>query len=294
MNLELTRVFVKVVQCGSFSKAAELLKLPKSTVSKSISRLESESGTRLLVRTTRSLTTTAAGRAFFDSCRGPIQSLEDAQKSLDGQDSVISGLVRITAPEDLGGHVIAPALSVLVRKHPQLSFEMHYTDSVIDLVRDGFDLAVRIGKLTESGLKAKRVGEIVLVMVASPNYLKAASKIRVPKDLESHDCLTLSRGVEWWLKSGAEKVLIPIKSRMLSNQMTSLLQAAVAGAGVALVPQFICRSDIQSGRLVRVLPEWASPGLPVSMLSPISTGSAARLKLTSDHIFSAIQKTLKN
>src|SRR4051812_36061970 len=110
MDLELTRYFVKVVQNGSFSRAADLLKLPKSTVSKAITRLEHDTGTKLLLRTTRSLTLTAAGRAFYDTCLGPVHILEDAQKSLYGQDSILSGTLKITAPEDLGAHVISPAV----------------------------------------------------------------------------------------------------------------------------------------------------------------------------------------
>jgi LysR family transcriptional regulator, regulator for bpeEF and oprC len=296
MDISLARIFVKVVQNGSFTRAATLLKTPKSTVSKAISRLERETGTRLLIRTTRSLTLTAAGRAFYDTCLGPIQILEDAQKSLYGQDSVLAGLIRITAPEDLGTHVLSKAIGDLTKKHPALSFELNYTDEVLDLVKDGIDLAVRIGKLAESSFKAKKTGEVVLVMVAAPAYLKLHDKIRTPEDVEKQDCLTFNSGPlsqRWKLRSKKEHVTIQIKARFLSNQMTSVLKAALSGAGVAFVPLYLCRSDIEAGRLIRVCPEWSAPGLQVSVVTPAAMSSSARLRVVGDELVSVIQKALE-
>lgn len=285
MELDLVRQFVKVVQHGSFSRAAALMKMPKSSVSKAVTRLEKETGTKLLLRTTRSLTLTPAGRAFYDTCLGPLQTIEDAQKSLYGQDSILSGLVRITAPEDLGNEVVAPLIGILSRQHPALTFELIFTDEVIDLVKEGFDLAVRIGKLKESGLKVRKAGEIVLVPVASPSYLKSRTKITHPRQLAEHDCLSLkSQGgkLEWSLRSARETAKVQIQARVTSNQTSSLLRAAVAGAGIAFVPTFLCRRELESGALVRVLPAWAGSSLPVSVLSPVSIASSARLRLVAD------------
>jgi len=294
MNLDLIRIFVKVVQNGSFSKAAEILNLPKSTISKAVSKMERESGTKLIVRTTRSLSLTAAGRAFYETSLGPIQVLEDAQKSLDGGDSLLSGLVKITAPEDLGSYVIAPAIAKLIIRHPKLSFELRYTNELVDLVKDGFDIAIRIGKLSESSFKVKRAGDVVLIAVASPKYLSGKEKIRQPKDLEKFDCLTLS-GQEyrrWKLKSNKGLAHVNINARTSSNQMSSLLKMAVADSGIALVPNYLCESELESGKLVRVLPEWSSAGLPVSVISPLSSSTSARLKMTIDEVYSALQETL--
>jgi len=296
MEIELSRLFVKVVQFGSFSRAAESLRLPKSTVSKAISRLERETGTKLLIRTTRSLRLTAAGQAFFDTCLGPIQTLEEAQKSLYGQDQILSGVVRLTAPEDLGNEVLAPAIGELARRHPGLSFELLCTDKVVDLVRDGFDFAIRLGRLRASGLKAKKIGELILVPVASPGYLKSKPKIHRPADLaKGQECLSLSIGsaaARWVLRSGRGTETIAVRPRISSNQMSSLLRAARAGAGVALVPSFLCRSDLDKGRLVRVLPDWSSPGLNVSLVSPLVSTSTARLKITSDMLVEVVRHAL--
>lgn len=131
IGIELTRIFVKVIQHGSFSKAADSLKIPKSTVSKAISRLERETGTKLLLRTTRSQTLTASGRAFYETCLEPLQILEDAQKSLFGKDAIIAGKIRITAPEDLGTHVIAPIIGELSQSYDKLFFELLYLNKVV-------------------------------------------------------------------------------------------------------------------------------------------------------------------
>ena len=271
--------------------------IPKSTVSKAVSRLERETGTKLMLRTTRSLTLTAAGRAFYDSCLGPIQLIEDAQKSLFGRDSILTGLVRITAPEDLGTQVIAPALGELAKKNSGLCFEINNTDEVVDLIKEGFDLAVRVGKLQTSGLRAKRIGEVTLIPVASPRYLKTKAKISSPQDLQDQDCLALKARkltAPWILRSSRETARVAVNVRIASNQMSSLLKAAVAGAGVALVPTFLCFPAIAAGELIRVLPEWNGPSVQVSLISPLASTSSARLKVTSEHIVAAIRSALLN
>lgn len=297
LDVDLIRVFVKVVQFGSFSRAADSLRVPKSTISKGVARLEVETKTQLLVRTTRSLTLTAAGRSFYESCLGPIQSIEEAKRALYGSDSILTGTVRMTAPEDLGSFVIAPAIGELTRKHPDLNFDLHYTDEVVDLVRDGFDFAVRVGRLRESRLHAKRLGEIVLIMVAAPSYLKANDRIRSPKDLKDHGCLSISvqgLSAKWTLRSSKETITLGLVPRIMSNQMTSLRQMALAGGGIALVPRYLCRDDLESKKLVQVLPEWVSPGIPVSIISPLRSTTSARLKLVSDHVGTAIREALNN
>lgn len=296
MDLELTRIFVKVAQNGSFSKAAQILKLPKSTVSKAISKLEKETGTILLMRTTRSLTLTASGRAFYETSLGPIRQLEDAQKSLYGKDSIMSGLVRITAPEDLGSFVLSPAISKLAAQHPQLNFEIVCTDDIVDLVKDGFDIAVRIGRVNESRFKVKKAGEFPLILVASPQYLKDKEKIKKPQDLHNHYCLSLNIASifnKWTLKSSKGTVPLSIQTKLSTNQMTSLIQMALSGGGVALVPQYLCQKELDSGKLVHVLPEWSSPSLPVWIVSPLGSASSARLKMAIDCITEALSSNFR-
>lgn len=295
MDLELTRIFVKIAQVGSFTRAAAILNLPKSTVSKAVSRLERLSGTQLLSRTTRSLTLTAAGRAFYDSTLEPLLLIEDAQKSLHGQDSMLSGLIRLTAPEDLGAVVISPLIAKLSISHPGLDFELLYSDEVLDLVKSGLDLAVRLGKVPPSSFKVKKCGQVVLVAVAAPAYLKKHQAPQHPKDLKNHSCLSISSQRmrrEWTLQSTTKRLSVPVESRLVSNQMSSLRNMTLAGAGIALIPYFLCREDLQEGRLIRVLAEWQSPGIPVSLIMPSSSSRSARLKITVDHLHRSLTAVL--
>lgn len=292
MELDLTRIFVKVVQYSSFAKAAEALKMPRSTVSKSISRLEKETGTKLLVRSTRSLMVTQAGREFYEASYGPIHQLEDAQKQLYGKDNLLTGTVKITAPEDLGTFVIAPAIAKLSIRHPLLKFELLYTDDIVDLIKDGFDLGVRVGPARDSGMKLKRAGEVILVLVASSGYLKGRDKIKAPKDLQQHHCLTLNlsqTAERWSLRSAEKNIQVPIQAKVLCNQMNSLLSMALSDGGVALVPTYICQPYLDNGKLTRVLPDWSSFGWPVSLISPLAPSSSARLKATVDAIFEELK-----
>lgn len=294
MELELTRIFVKVVQFSSFAKAANAMKMPRSTVSKSITRMERETGTKLLIRSTRSLTVTAAGRKFYEASQGLIQQLEDAQKELYGQDNLLTGTIRITAPEDLGAFVISPALAKLSIAHPKLKFELLYSDRRIDLIKDGFDLAIRIGRISDSGLKLKRAGEVFLIPVASPTYLKTNSKIKHPRNLSDHNCLSLNSeqtAERWTLRNGENTVHIPIQSKILCNQMSSLLRMALDHGGVALVPSYICSDYLENGQLTRVLPDWKSVSWPVSMISPLAPSSTARLKVTVECIIEELKHT---
>ncbi len=294
MDLELNRIFVKVVQFDSFSKAAAAMKMPKSTVSRSITRLERETGTKLLIRSTRSLALTDAGQAFYEASLGPIHQLEDAQKSLYGKDNLLTGTVRITAPEDLGTFVIAPAIAKLSAQNPSLRFDLKYTDTRLDLIKEGFDLAVRIGPIKISGLKIKTAGEVILVPVASPGYLKGKAKIKVPRELSLHQCLSLDlqqTASRWTLRAGEKTVHVPIQAKILCNQMSSLVQMALADGGIALVPTYICQPYLENGQLIRVLPPWSDSGWPVSILSPLAPSSSARLKITIDKLLEELKAT---
>lgn len=297
MELEAIRVFVKVVQLGSFSKAAQLLKIPKSSVSRTVSRLESETGTKLLLRTTRSLTTTAAGRAFYESAAGAVQTLEEARRSLHGRDSILSGIIKITAPEDLGSHVISPIVAELSQEHPELSFEMNYTDEIVDLVKGGYDLAIRLGPLAPSRFKTRKLGEIRLVPVASENYFKKREKPRTPQDLRSHDCLVYSpetSNPKWVLQSKKTgSVQVAIQPKIVANTMSSLLGMAVQGAGIAFVPCYLAQSALDSGQLVRILPDWSDRPYPVWMVTPLSTATSSRLRLISTRLSEAIERALR-
>lgn len=297
MELESTRIFVKVVQQGSFSKAAQLLKLPLSTVSRTISRLEAEIGTKLLHRTTRSLKLTAPGRVYFESSASSIQTLEDARRSLQGSDSIVAGIVKITAPEDLGKYAVTPIIAELMREYPELIFDFLYTDQVIDLVGEGFDLAIRVGQLESSRLTAKKVGQIEMVLVASPEYLAKNPKIREPRDLESQSVIFFSPDLaasKLKLQSKTRSVTIKVEGRAHGNQMESLLALSSLHAGISIVPHFACKQLLNEKHLVRVLPEWSVGGYPAYIVSTGGPMPSARVRLVSNRLAEALMKILNS
>lgn len=293
MEIELSRIFVKVIQHGSFSSAADVLKLPKSSVSRAISRLELESGTKLIIRTTRSLSLTEAGREFYEACLPAVLILEEAQKNLEGKDKTISGTIKLTAPEDLGISVISPAIAELSLKYPALNFDFRFSDSVVDIVKEGFDIAIRLGKRVDSGLKLSHAGEVVLIAVASPEYLAKNDKIKHPKDLKEHTCLSHYWSKQWTMKSAKGVVTIPIKTKVTGNHMISMLSMSVAGCGVAFVPRYLCEDHLKSGKLIHVLPEWKSPPILASIITPVSPSSSLKLKTTVAAIQRALNEALK-
>lgn len=293
--IEDIRIFVKIVQLGGFGAAAKALGIPTSTISRTIMRLEEETGTKLLLRTTRSLNPTPAGRVFYENCMDAVQTLEDARNLLNGNDALPQGLVRITAPEDIGEHIISPAIGALTRAHPGLSFELEYSDKIIDLVDEGFDLAIRMGKLKPSRMTVKKVGFVSLIMVASSTYLETNGTPLTPQDLVQHSCITINTASfrkNWELRFGSSSCSIAIQPRVVSNQMTGMISIAMQGAGIAFVPGFLCHAHLKSGRLVRVLPEWTGEEFPVSILNTQGKSKALRLKIVTDRLAKEISKRL--
>lgn len=292
MDIALVRIFVKVVQNGSFSKAADLLKLPTSSVSRAIARLEAEAGAKLLIRTTRSLTLTQTGRDYYEECLPAILAIEEAHKNIQGRDKVLSGSVKITAPEDLGISVIAPAIAGLSLKYPNLNFEFLFTDDVVDIVKEGFDIAIRFGKRKDSGLKLKQAGEVFLIAVASPKYLSNKPKIIGPSDLKNHLCLSHFWSKHWKLKSQKSSVEIAIKTKITGNHMIAMLELAVEGCGVAFVPRYLCEPYLKTGKLINVLEDWKSPPILVSIITPMPISTSARVKVSVEAIHEAIAHAL--
>lgn len=295
MDLNLARIFVKVVQNSSFSKAAEILRLSNSAVSKAVSKLERESGAKLLLRTTRSLTLTQMGKSYYEASLAPVTLLEDAMKTLSGTGNSMAGVLKMTAPEDIANHIVAPVVAELSRKHPQLKFDIEVGNEIVDLVKDGFDLAIRAGIIKDSSLKIKRVGEISLITVAAPSYLKNSKRIKHPRDLLAHECLALNyEGLSrpWSFKSATERYRLETKAKIMANQMTSLLAVTCAGAGVAIVPSYICANQLRAGSLSQVLTEWSLPPVPLSLVTPLAPSSSLRLKALVEGLTTQIQIAL--
>ncbi|WP_306817882.1 LysR family transcriptional regulator [Archangium lipolyticum] len=269
MDLNELLVFAKVVQSGSFTAAGEALRMPKSTVSRKVSELEARVGAQLLQRTTRKLRLTEVGRAYFEHAARVVAEAEQAEQVVTRMQSAPHGLLRVTAP--LNFPVLGPLAAEFLTRYPEVRLEMLCTDRRVDLVAEGFDVAVRAGVLADSTLMARRLGDIERVVVASPTYVKERGLPRKPADLEQHDCLVFSGGREgstWELRSGARSITVPVRARMAVNDFDMLHQAALAGSGVTMLSAPSCAEDLASGRLQRVLPGWNSPGTPVHAVYP--------------------------
>ncbi|WNG59537.1 LysR family transcriptional regulator [Archangium gephyra] len=269
MDLNELLVFAKVVQAGSFTVAARGLRMPKSTVSRKVSELEERVGAQLLQRTTRKLRLTDVGQAYYEHCARIVAEAEQAELAVTRMQSAPHGLLRVTAP--LTFSFLGPIVAEFLKRYPEVQVELVCTDRSVDLMQEGFDLAVRAGRLADSSLIARKLGNVERVVVAAPSYLQERGVPKSPKDLERHDCLVFGAGMEgnaWTLHSGNKSVQVTVRARLVVNEPDMLRAVAVAGAGIALLPTQPSDTDLTMGRLRRLLPDWSSSGAPVHAVYP--------------------------
>ncbi|MET0404948.1 MAG: LysR family transcriptional regulator [Cystobacter sp.] len=278
MDLNELLVFARVIQAGSFTAAARGLRMPKSTVSRKVSELEERVGAQLLQRTTRQLRLTEVGSVFYEHCARIVAEAEQAEQAVTRMQAAPHGLLRVTLPLSFG--VFGPIIAEFLRRHPEVQVELLCTDRMVDLVGEGFDLAVRAGKLVDSSLMARRLGSIERIVVASPEYLQRRGTPKTPRDLEKHDCLlfgTSQNAGTWALSSGNKTVEVPVTTRLSVNEPDMLRAMALASTGIALMPNIACVDDVGSGRLRRVLPDWTSAESAVHAIYPSSRHHAPKV-----------------
>ena len=257
MDIEELRTFVEVADAGGVSLAARRLGLAKSIVSRRLLRLEEELGVQLLARTTRGAALTEAGTVFRDHA-ARICAEADAAREAILPDGELFGRLRVAMPLSFGPTHLAPVLAELARRHPALHIHASYADRFVDLIAEGFDCAVRIGYLQDSELVARRVGPLYGRLVASPAYLEAHGAPETPEDLLSHEALM--QGTEpWQFTDGGKVVTVRPKGRFKADNGTALIAAAVAGLGIAWVPEGLTDEHIASGALVSVMTRYPPP-----------------------------------
>src|SRR5512143_1872669 len=254
MDLNLLSVFEAVARTSSFSSAARELGVPKSSASRGIARLEEELAVQLLFRTTRHVSLTAAGSALYDRLTPLLRSLKAALGELPEREEMPSGRLRVTAPVDLGVLFLAEVVTRYTARYPAVSVDLSLTGRVVDLVAEGFDVALRVGaRLQDSSLVARRAAPIVVRLYASPLYLARRGTPRTEEDLEAHDWIQFRGGPQHLRVSGP-----PRKGgrppRMVCDDVLFVRDAVRAGAGVGLLPTFVAEPDVLAGALVRVLP----------------------------------------
>jgi DNA-binding transcriptional LysR family regulator len=269
MDLNELLVFAKVVQASSFTAAARELRMPKSTVSRKVSELEERIGAQLLQRTTRKLRLTDAGQTYFEYCARIVAEAEEAELAVTRMQSAPHGLLRVTTP--LTFSFLGPLVAEFMKRYPDVQLELVCTDRTVDLMKEGFDLAVRTGRLADSSLTARKLGNIERIIVAAPSYLKARGTPKSPKDLEKHDCIVFGTQLEqsvWTLYSGGKSVEVPVRARMAVNEPDMLCALTRAGSGISILPALHYAADIAAGRLQHLLPDWSSSGTPVHAIYP--------------------------
>ena len=281
-RLAAMQAFVQVVEAGSFVRAAEKLGASTSSTSRLIADLEAHLGARLLNRTTRRLSLTETGQAYYERCVQLLADVDEAEAAAGAAAAVPSGRLKLTCPFNLLAQPIGPALAEFGRRHPQVSFDVTVADRVIDLVDEGFDLAVRIGAPGGEQLVARRLGSTKLVACASPAYLAARGTPRVPADLAAHGALTyayVASPFQWRLVDGEGKAHeVRVGGPLHANSGELLVAAAVAGMGIVFEPDFVVAPYLARGELRRVLPGFAGPRLDVWAVYPSRRHLSAKVR----------------
>lgn len=265
-DLEDLHTFVTVADAGGVTPAARRLGLSKSVVSRRLVRLEQELGAQLLSRTTRGAALTEAGATFREHAARIAAELEAARDAL-APEGELRGLLRVAAPLTFGPAHIAPVLAELARRHPQLSIHSAYSDRFVDLIGEGFDAAVRLGYLPDSNLVARRIAPMCGKLVASPDYLAAHGTPHSPDDLANHEALM--QGTETWrLTCKGKAIQVRVRGRFKADNGEALTAAALAGLGVAALPDFLVNDHIAAGRLVPLLPDYPPPEAGLHVVRP--------------------------
>jgi DNA-binding transcriptional LysR family regulator len=275
-------VFVRVAQLESFSRAAQALAMPVSTVSRKVTALEERLGATLLQRTTRKLSLTAQGRAYYDQCREPLNDLFDAERVLTQTQKQPEGLLRISAPVILGQAPFYAFLSAFLKRHPAIQADLFVTNLFLDLIAENIDVAIRFGELRDSSLIAQRIGKSMRYVVAAPDYLHGRLPPARPEDLRHHQCVILggrNNEAEWHLVSGKKSVKLHVSGPVAARDFEAVSAFTYRGHGVGLLPSTDCDAQIASGELVRLLPDWASPEIFVHVVYPTRRFLPAKLQV---------------
>lgn len=282
VDLNEIAVFVKVVQMGSFSRAAHSLGLPVSTVSRRVSALEAQLGVILLQRTTRKLNLTAQGRDYFDQCNEPLSHLYEAEKVLRHVQKQPEGLLKLSAPMVLGQSVFFDFVSDFLKQYPSIRIELFITNIFLDLIADNIDLAIRFGEIRDASIVAKRLGTSVRYLVATPGYLDGRSLPQTPEDLREHQCVLMAarnNETDWQLVSGRRKVTVRVSGPVSSRDFLGASAFTERGHGIGLLPSTYCEAGLARGRLVRILPRWSSPEIAVHAVYPTRKFLPTRLRV---------------
>ena len=286
MELSELNALVKVVQAGSFTRAAEAMGTQKAHLSRVIAGLERKLGVRLIERTTRSLSLTEVGREIFERAVGILGAVEDAERVAQRMLAEPRGVLKLTCGVEFGMIAVSRWIDGYLKRHPQVSVEADFTGRLIDIVHEGFDLAIRVGELSDSRLAARRLGELRYGLFASPAYLSRRGVPESPDGLRGHDLLVFTAGSHragWRLRRGDEEFRVDAGARLRVNNSFAVRDAAGNGLGIAQLPLVVAGAAVEAGALVRVLPEWQPPSVPVHALFPSTRYLTPKVRAFIDH-----------
>lgn len=259
------KVFVNVVETGSFTSASERMGLSRAAASKYVSQLETSIGARLLNRTTRHVSTTESGRIYFERCKEILHNIDEADEMVSGMSGEPQGTLRISAPSVFAQRHLTPLVSEFTKMYPNVNVNIMVSDRYVDLVDEGYDVAIRVSNLENSDLIAHHIARCRHVLIASPDYLKTAPPLNKPSDLKNHSCVLYSytEGAKWPLTKDGKDYSEKITPAMVSNNPEVLLEAVIAGMGISIMPTFIASNAIHRGDLQMVLQDYQSLELQI-------------------------------
>lgn len=284
-------VFTRVAEHGGFTAAARKLGLSVSAVTKTIARLEDELGTQLFNRTTRQLHTTEFGQEFYERCVRILADLEDAEGALRRGSVSLRGRIRAVVPFSFGRVTLVPELSSFLDRYPEISLELHFSDGPVDMIAEGYDVAVRTGEISDSRLITRLLTRGPQVTFASPRYLARRGTPRHPEELKDHNCIIGRFGPEWSFRGTDGKILtVRVSGNAIVNSGDALREAAAAGIGIAQGTWWLVRKDLERGAVVSVLPDYALDGAPISVLYPAQRHLPAKVRAFIDFLV-AITRT---
>jgi DNA-binding transcriptional LysR family regulator len=286
-------VFTRVVDQGSFTGGAKLLGMPKSSVSRSIARLEERLNARLLQRSTRQVNLTEVGRRYYEQCRRIIQELEAANAMVEGFQSAPAGTLRISAPIILGQAFLGPIVSNYLHRYPGTRCFVELSNRSVDLIEEGFDLAIRVGTLPDSSLRQQWLGQTNTGLYASSAYLKQNGVPRLPNDLLKHSLLDYGasdRESKWRLQKGDRVIEIEVTAKLFSNDIVVLREAALRGHGITRLPIFSAHQEVIAGNLKLILPDWQAPQVDITVVYPSHKSLSPSVRAFIDLVADSFQK----
>lgn len=285
-------IFLEVANQQSFAGAAKTLGITGPAASKQVMALEDELGVKLLHRTTRMVSLTDEGAVYYERARHAMEELKEAAEQVGDMKSSPKGLLKINAPISFGQAHLLPVLSGFARKYPDVTMEVSFDDRMVDVVADGYDMVIRIGVLNDSSLAVKQLGPCPILVVASAAYLKEHGTPKTPADLKNHRLITYSHqgsSTEWKYKDRHGKTgSVRVGGAFRANNAAMMLQAALDGIGIAILPAFVCATDIKAGQLVQLLKGYDTwPERHITALMPPSRHRAQKVKLLLEWITQA-------